>query len=52
MPRILNTAVMFLVLVHLLRGEHIWELWGQVGNPKHESVSCPHSRGANAETLK
>jgi hypothetical protein len=23
-----------------------------VGNPKHESVSCPHCRGVNTEILK
>jgi hypothetical protein len=43
---------MLLDLGHRLRGEHIWEEWGKVGNPKLESVSCPHCRGANTETLK
>jgi hypothetical protein len=36
----------------MLRGEYLWEVWGWVGNPKHESVWCPHCRGANRETLK
>jgi hypothetical protein len=25
---------------------------GYIGNPKYESVWCPHSRGANTESLK
>jgi hypothetical protein len=29
-----NTA-MLLDLGHTLRGEHIQDLWGEVGNPKH-----------------
>jgi hypothetical protein len=29
---------MLLDLGYMLRGEHIQEEWGQVGNPKHESV--------------
>jgi hypothetical protein len=45
-------AVMLLDLGHTSRGEHIWEVWGWVGNPKLESVWCPHCRGANTETLK
>jgi hypothetical protein len=39
-------------LGHMLKEEHIWEVWGKVGNPKQESVWCPHCRGANTETLK
>jgi hypothetical protein len=35
-----------------LRGEHTQEEWGLVGNPKLESVWCPHCRGANKVTLK
>jgi hypothetical protein len=31
-------AIMLLDLGHMLRGENIWEEWGQVGNPKLESV--------------
>jgi hypothetical protein len=31
-------AVMLLDLGHMLRGEHIQEEWGQVGNLKLESV--------------
>jgi hypothetical protein len=25
-------------LDHMTRGEHIWEVWGEVGNPKYENV--------------
>jgi hypothetical protein len=46
-----NTAV-WLDLGHTLRGEHIREVWGWVGNTKLESVWSPHCRGANTETLK
>jgi hypothetical protein len=46
-----NTA-MLLELGHMTRGDDIQEVWGFVGNPKHESVSCPHCRGTNTETLK
>jgi hypothetical protein len=31
-------VVMLLDLGHMTRGEHIWEEWGKVGNPKLESV--------------
>jgi hypothetical protein len=43
---------MWLDLGHMTRGEHIWEGWGYVRNPKHESIWWPHSRGTNTETLK
>jgi hypothetical protein len=43
---------MLLDVGHLLRGEHIWEEWGWVGNPKLESVWCPHCKGDNTVTLK
>jgi hypothetical protein len=46
-----NTA-MLLDLGHMTRGEHIWEVWGWVENPKHESIWCSHCRGTNTETLK
>jgi hypothetical protein len=46
-----NTA-MWLDLGHMIRGEHTWEVWRGVRNPKHDSIWCPHSRGNNAETLK
>jgi hypothetical protein len=36
---------------HLLRGEHIQEEQGKVGNPKLESVWCVHCTGANIVTL-
>jgi 23S rRNA maturation-related 3'-5' exoribonuclease YhaM len=29
---------MLLVLGHMIRGEHIREEWGEVGNPKLESI--------------
>jgi hypothetical protein len=32
-----NTA-MLVDLGDMLRGEHVWEVWGYVGNSKHESV--------------
>jgi hypothetical protein len=32
-----NTAILF-DLGHILSGVHIPEVWGLVGNPKHESV--------------
>jgi hypothetical protein len=35
-----NTA-MWLDLGHMLRGEHTWEVWGKVGNPKLESADVP-----------
>jgi hypothetical protein len=31
-------AAMLLDLGHMTRRQHIWEEWGQVGNPKLESV--------------
>jgi hypothetical protein len=39
-------------LGHMPRGEHIQEEWGKIGNPKLESVWCPHYRRANTVTLK
>jgi hypothetical protein len=33
-----TNAVVLLDLGHMLRGEHIWEEWGKVGNPELESV--------------
>jgi hypothetical protein len=45
-------AIMLLDLGHRLRGEHIREEWGSVGNPELESVWCPHCRGDNTVTLK
>jgi hypothetical protein len=39
-----NTA-MLLDLGHMTRWEHIWEVWGQEVNAKHESIWCPHSKG-------
>jgi hypothetical protein len=33
-----TNAVILLNLGHMLRGGHIQEEWGQVGNPKLESV--------------
>jgi hypothetical protein len=33
-----RALAMLLDVGHLLRGEHIWEEWGWVGNPKLESV--------------
>jgi hypothetical protein len=44
-------AAMLLDLGHTLRGEHIQEEWGKVGNPKLV-VWCPHCRGGNTVTLK
>jgi hypothetical protein len=38
---------MLLDMGHTLRGVHIQEELGYVGNPKLESVSCPHCRGTN-----
>jgi hypothetical protein len=32
---------------HTLRGEHIQEEEGKIGNPKLESVWCAYCRGAN-----
>jgi hypothetical protein len=46
-----NTA-MWLDLGHMIKGEHIWEVWGYVRNPKFENIWCPHCRGANTVTLK
>jgi hypothetical protein len=37
---------------YTLKGEYMQEDFGKVGNPKLESVSCAHSRGANIVTLK
>jgi hypothetical protein len=39
---------MCLDLDHMTRGAHT----GDIGNPLHESVWCPHSRGTNKDTLK
>jgi hypothetical protein len=36
----------------MLRGGHIQEEYGKVGNPKLESVLCAHCRGDNIVTLK
>jgi hypothetical protein len=46
-----NTA-MLLDLGHKKRGEHIWEVWGEVRNSKHRSVCFPHCRGIYTETLR
>jgi hypothetical protein len=45
-----TNAVMWLDLGHMTRREHIQEEWG--GNPKLESVWCPHCRGTNTVILK
>jgi hypothetical protein len=39
-------------LGHMTREEHIWEVWGWVGNPYHDSIWCPHIIRAKIETLK
>jgi hypothetical protein len=31
-------AVMLFNLGHMTREEHIWEVWGWVGNPYHDSI--------------
>jgi hypothetical protein len=36
--RLKTNAVILLNMGHTLRGEHIQEEWGKVGNPKLESV--------------
>jgi hypothetical protein len=33
-----TNAVILLDMGHTLRGKRIWEEWGEVGNPKLESV--------------
>jgi hypothetical protein len=43
--RLKANAAMLLDLGHVRRGEHIWEVWGWVEYPKHESIWYPHSRG-------
>jgi hypothetical protein len=47
-----TNAVILLDLGLTLRGEHIQEEQGKVGNPKLERVWCAHCRGANTVTLK
>jgi hypothetical protein len=47
-----TNTIILLDMVHTLRGEHIQEEYGKVGNPKLESVWCAHYRGANTPTLK
>jgi hypothetical protein len=47
-----TNAVLLFDMDHTLRGEHIQEGQGKVGNPKLESVLCPYCRGANTATLK
>jgi hypothetical protein len=39
-------------LGHMMQGECTQEAWGKVENPKHQSVWCPHCKGANTKTLK
>jgi hypothetical protein len=46
-----NTA-MSLDLGHMIKGEHIWEVWWYVRNSKLESIWCPYWREANTVTLK
>jgi hypothetical protein len=45
-----NTA-MRLDFGHMIKGEHIWEVWEKVRNRKHESIWCLHCRVTNTETL-
>jgi hypothetical protein len=47
-----TNAVILLDMGHTLRGEHIQEEQGKVGNPKLESVWYAHCRGVNIVALK
>jgi hypothetical protein len=46
-----TNAVILLDLGHTLRGEHVQEELGKVGNSKHESVWCAHCRGVHIVIL-
>jgi hypothetical protein len=47
-----RNAIILLDISHTLRGGHIQEEQGKVGNQKLESVLCAHSKRANKGTIK